>query len=378
MKILLHIRSLDIGGSERQVISLAKSMAEMGVEVHVALISRGGSLEIDLENTVNIHIYNVGGPSLLGRIRYLIRLRSLIKSENFDAVYGFLPTPNLALLVALSIRNRPVIAWGIRSSGLDLTQYGSKVKWAMRIEKWFSRFPDKIFTNSQAGLQEYRDAGYPHSKLHYIPNAIEVKRFKPNPPARNSVRHQLGILDSAPLIGLFARIHPMKDHLTFLRAIKILINERPDARFICAGGGSLEYSTYETFLKSATNDLGLDDCVLWLGARNDPEVLMAACDVTTLTSNNGEGFPNSVAESMACGIPCIPTDIGDSSDIVRNFVQVVPPNNPEVLAKAWKSTLDQDQAKKSKISIQIRESIIERFSSSNIAETVINALGVRA
>ncbi len=378
MKILLHIRSLDVGGSERQVISLAKAMAEIGVEVDVALIRVGGSLAIDLANIVGIHIYEVGKPGLRGRITYLIRLRSLIKNGNYDAVYGFLPTPNLALLVALSIRNRPLIAWGIRSSGLDLSQYGPKVKWTMRIEKWLSRFPDKIFTNSQAGLQEYRAAGYPHTKLHHIPNAIDVKRFKPNPSARNLVRRELGIPDSASLIGLFARIHPMKDHLTFLRAVKIMIIRRPDVRFICAGGGSPEYSTYEALLKSTIDDLGIDGCVYWLGPRNDPETLMAACDVTTLTSNNGEGFPNCVAESMACGVPCIPTDIGDSSNIVRNFVQVIPPNNPEVLAKAWEATLDQDQAKKRQLSIQIRESIIERFSSSNIAETVITDLGVRA
>ena len=372
MKILLHIRSLDIGGSERQVVSLAKAMADLGAEIHIAVIKSGGQLETEVLGVPNIHLHCIGASGLGGRFKYLLQLRSLINSIGFNGVYGFLPIPNLALLTARTVRNRPSIAWGVRSSDLDPTQYDRRVKLTMTLEKWLSKFTDTIITNSRAALTEYRLKGYP--KLHHIPNAIDVERFKPNPEARELIRNKLGISNNAPVIGLFARIHPMKDHATFLRAVKILVAKTPTARFLCAGSTSLGYSDLETSIKSTATDLGLDKHIFWLGSRNDPEHLMTACDLTTLTSDSGEGFPNSVAESTACGIPCVSTDIGDSSNIVSNFVPVVPPKNPGALALAWESTLNRDPVKQGQIALEMRQSIIDRFSCDTIATQTLEAL----
>lgn len=374
MKILLHIRSLHIGGSERQVVSLAKSIAALDNEVHIAVIASGGPLERDLTGLPGIQVHSLGGAGLMGRIKYLFRLRALLKSNQFDAVYGFLPTPNLALLVARSIRHRPLIAWGVRSSDLDLNQYSGRVKWTIRLEKWLSRFSDRIITNSQAALEEYRQKDYPYSKLVHVPNAIDADRFKPDPDARKSVRNEFGFPDDTPLIGLFARLHPMKDHLTFLRAARILAGSKPDVRFICAGGTSAEYSIYERRIKANASDMDLDDNVLWLGSRNDPERLMAACDITTLTSDSGEGFPNSVAESMACGILCVVTDIGDAAAIVAGHSVSVPRGGSTELAKAWMSALDQYQARTGQISVAARRSIVDRYSPAAIAHETLDAL----
>ena len=130
----------------------------------------------------------------------------------------------------------------------------------------------------------------------------------------------------------------------------------------------------ETSLRLFANNKGLTNHILWLGARKDPEKLMAACDITTLTSDNGEGFPNVVAESMACGVPCITTDIGDASHIVHNFFEVVPPQNPQTLAAAWESALDENNDQQKAKSIQIRRSIVARFSSKAVAKKNLDIL----
>ena len=374
MKVLLHVRSLHIGGSERQVVALAKSMTALGNEVHVATIISGGPIERDLADVANVQLHSLGGPRLTGRLRYPFRLRALIRSNRYDAAYGFLPTPNLGLLVARTVRHRPVIAWGVRSSGLDLGQYSGRVKWAMRLEKWLSGFTDRIITNSQAALDEYSQNGYPRSKLVHVPNAIDVDRFKPDPEARKSVRDKLGISGEAPLIGLFARLHPMKDHLTFLRAARVLADNTPGVRFICAGGTSAEYAAYEQQTRATATKLGLDEHVLWLGPRTDPEKLMAACDITTLTSDSGEGFPNSVAESMACGVPCVVTDVGDAAAIASDPAMTVPRVNPEELAAAWGSALGQDPTGKARAATAARQSIIDRYSPDEIARTTLDVL----
>ncbi len=376
-KILLLIRSLHIGGAERQVVSLAKTISTLGTEVHVAVKVSGGPLEADLENVPNVTMRHLGNPGLIGRFSYFVRLRRLIKSNKFDAVYGFMPVPNLALLVARTIRNRPLIAWGVRSSDVDPSQYGGRVKWTMRLEKWLSRFADRVITNSQAALEEYRLNDYPCAKLSHIPNAIDVERFKLFAEARHNLNTETGIPTDVPLIGIFARIHPMKDHTTFLRAAKILLKNTPASRFICAGEVSIGYSDYSEQIRSTATELGLDDKVVWLGPRNDPERLMSACDLTALTSDSGEGFPNSVAESLACGTPCVVTDVGDGPVIVDNPVAIVARGDHEALACAWKSMLSRLETEKSSIAQTVRMSIIDRYSPKQIARETLRQLGER-
>ena len=376
-KILLLIRSLHIGGAERQVVSLAKTISALGTEVHVALKVSGGPLENDLANIPDVTLHHIKGSGLTGRFQYFLRLRTVIKQNQFDAVYGFMPVPNLTLLVARTIRNRPIIAWGVRSSGVDPSQYGERVKWTMRLEKWLSRFADRVITNSRAALDEYRLKDYPYAKLSHIPNAIDVDRFKPDPVAREKLGLELGISQSTPLIGLFARIHPMKDHLTFLRAAKILIYASPNVRFICAGEVSTGYETYEKRIRTTATELGLDDHIMWIGPRRDPEYLMAACDLTTLTSDSGEGFPNSVAESLACSTPCVVTDVGDAALIVNTPETVVPRSNPEELAIAWQAILDRLKKSTGDIAINARNSIVDRYSPKQIARQTLSELSER-
>ncbi len=377
-KILLLIRSLHIGGAERQVVSLARTISTLGTEVHVAVKVSGGPLEADLENVSNVTLHHLDGTGLIARFTYFHRLRQLIKSNEFDAVYGFMPVPNLALLVARTIRNRPLIVWGVRSSDVDPNLYGSRVKWTMRMEKWLSRFADRVITNSQAALDEYRLNDYPYAKLSHIPNAIDIERFKPNPNARRELEAETGIPRSSLLIGLFARIHPMKDHLTFLRSAKILTKSFPDIRFICAGEVSTGYSSYKKRIRQNATELGLDENVIWLGPRRDPEMLMAACDMTTLTSDSGEGFPNSVAESLACGTPCVVTDVGDSAAIVANSEAVVPRGNSEELASAWQSMLARLADDEATIAADSRKLIIDRYAPEQIARKTLALLGERS
>jgi glycosyltransferase involved in cell wall biosynthesis len=349
-------------------------MTRLGTKVHVDVKVAGGPLESDLLAIPGVEMHHLGEDGLLGRIKYFLKLRSLIRSFGFDAVYGFMPVPNLALLISHTLRNRPFTAWGVRSSELNESQYGGRVKWAMRLEKWLSKFSNRVITNSAAALEEYRTKGYPYSKLEHIPNAISVDRFKPNSAARIQVVEELGVSKESFLIGIFARIHPMKDHMTFLKAAKLLVDEGLDVNFLCAGETSEGYSSYESRIRSSATAMGLDDRVLWIGPRQDPEVLMAACDITTLTSDSGEGFPNSVAESLACGTPCVSTDIGEAKLIIGDYGAAVPRGGSAELAAAWNLMIARSPEAVSADADGARKSIIDRFSPDSIAERSLVAL----
>ena len=85
-KVLLLIRSLHVGGAERQVVALAKSMSALGTTVDVAVKVAGGPLEVDLQGEPSVRLHFLGSPGTAGTIRYLLRLRTLLKSNRFDAV----------------------------------------------------------------------------------------------------------------------------------------------------------------------------------------------------------------------------------------------------------------------------------------------------
>jgi glycosyltransferase involved in cell wall biosynthesis len=157
------------------------------------------------------------------------------------------------------------------------------------------------------------------------------------------------------VIGMVGRLDPMKDHSNFLRAAALLSRDRIDLRFVCVGGGPRDYSDR---LERLGIELGLEKRLIWEGTRSDISEVYNAFDLAT-SSSSGEGFPNVVAEAMACGIPCVVTDVGDSAAIVGMLGIVVPPADPERLARAWDMALRQIEPT---TALQTRQRIIDEFS----------------
>jgi len=108
----------------------------------------------------------------------------------------------------------------------------------------------------------------------------------------------------------------------------------PGARFVLVGSGQPEYSRR---VRALIDELGLGARVVLAGQRADMPAVYSALDVLCLNSAYGEGFPNVVAEALACGTPCVVTDVGDAA-LLANAAGaaglVVPPGKPEELAVA--------------------------------------------
>ena len=151
----------------------------------------------------------------------------------------------------------------------------------------------------------------------------------------------------------------MKDHPTFLRAAALLAAEHADVRFVCVGGGTAELSDRYRALAS---ELGLDEKLVWTGARDDVAATYNALDVATLSSAFGEGFPNVVAEAMATGKRCAVTQVGDAALIVGDLGIAVPPRDPRALADAIGQLLRLDDEQVQSLQRRARERIIEKFS----------------
>jgi glycosyltransferase involved in cell wall biosynthesis len=124
----------------------------------------------------------------------------------------------------------------------------------------------------------------------------------------------------------------MKNHATLLKAAAAFARAHSDARFVCIGEGP---SAYGRELKALASSLGLADRVVWAGDIRDVKAAYNSFNIATLSSSFGEGFPNAIAEAMACGMPVVATNVGDVRSIVGRLGEVVPPSDPDLLCAGW-------------------------------------------
>jgi glycosyltransferase involved in cell wall biosynthesis len=249
--------------------------------------------------------------------------------------------------------------------------------WTAKACAWLSGLvPDRIVVNAELSRRAHAKLGYKADKMVVIPNGFDLTAFVPDPSTRLSVRRELGIPEGAPLIGSVARFHPDKDHRNLVRAAALLHAERPEARFLLCGAG---LAPENRELVGWIEEAGIGDRCFLLGLRKDVARLDAALDVAT-SSSRSEGFPNAIGEAMACGVPCVVTDVGDSASIVGKTGVVVPPQDPEALAAAWLRVLDMDAEEHRTLGERARRRVEERYSLKRVAaayETLYAELAVR-
>ena len=166
-----------------------------------------------------------------------------------------------------------------------------------------------------------------------VRNGFDTARFRPDGDARAVLRHELGVAPDVPLIGMVARVDPMKDHATFLEAASIF--SRASQRPFRARGRGREPSN--GWLGSQIKRRGLEGVVRLLGERADIERVYPALDIATLSSSFGEGFPNALGEAMASGVPCVATAVGDAPALLDGVGRVVAPCDAPALAGAWRA-----------------------------------------
>src|SRR5258707_3122467 len=122
---------------------------------------------------------------------------------------------------------------------------------------------------------------------------------------------------------MVGRLDPMKDYPNFLQAASLIIQERDDIRFVCVGGGPDKYiQEYNELARS----LGLEQVLIWTGARHDMLSILNALDIFVLSSAFGEGFPYALGEAMACGVSCVATDVCDDRQLIVSYRDIEHPH----------------------------------------------------
>ncbi len=369
MKVLFLLRSLNYGGTERQIVQLAKGLSQRGWSIAVVLFYSGGALEKELEATgVTIHSLNKRGRWDV--IFFIARLVTLIRREKPDCIYSLLAVPNVLSILIKPFICPASIVWGFRASNMDLTHYDWFIRGSYWLEAFLSSFADLIIVNSEAGLLVAKEKGFANSKIILIPNGIDIFRFRPDPISRKKMRVKWNVHEDDLLVGLVGRIDPMKGHSTFIHAASIVLRERKNIVFLCIGEGD---EGHKSKLALLLEELRIGQHCKLLSGEYDMPAVWNALDIGCSSSSFGEGFSNVIAEAMACGTPCVVTDVGDSSRIVDRTGEVVPPNHPEALAVGLNRLLARLGSQTS-LKIETRERIIQNFTSEILVENTIQAL----
>ncbi len=211
---------------------------------------------------------------------------------------------------------------------------------------------------SYSSRWQHESYGYSRKNNWVIPNGFDVCSLASRPLVRSSLRENLGFSEDALIIGHVGRFHPSKDHVTFLRAAAMLALEHSDVQFVLCGSG---VDSNNPTLINLCRELNLIGRAHLLGERADAESLIAGFDVLT-SSSQSEACPNVIGEAMACGVPCVVTDIGDMPRMVGSTGHIVPPGDPMAMAQSWKHLIELGAEGRLALGFAARERAINHFS----------------
>lgn len=336
LRVLHIITGLGQGGAESVLFRLATYPGADVEHVIVSLTDEGIYGQRLRAAGVAVHALGMkrGRVSLGG----FMALRSLIAATRPDAVQTWMYHADLIGGLAARLAGVRAIAWGIRNSGEHLERSSRSARLVLRACALLSgRIPKAIVCAAQKSARRHADKGYDRERMVVIANGYDLSRYAPNDEARQRVRAQWGLPQDVPAIGCVARWDPLKDHANLLRAIAALVRDGRDAGLRCVliGRGM---DTANTELAALIDRLGLRDRLVLAGPSDDVPAAMNGLDLHVLSSC-AEGFPNVVAEAMACGVYCVVTDVGDAAFIVGDAGVVVPPEQSEALARGIETAL---------------------------------------
>ena len=315
LRIMHVVQSLNCGGQEKMIISLAERQRNAGAAVSICALEEAGELSSEAKNK-NIplfYMYKKPGikPGLIFKLARLIREQriSVLHAHNMGpALYG-------ALASKLS-----------GPSAVIVTRHGRD---AMKYNKLIWNMIDAVASISEDTKREFlKNNNIELGKVHVIHNGIDHAFFGDLSVDKAGLRSQLGIADADLVVGSVGRLCPEKDFITLIDALGFIVPRHPGVKLLIVGDGKLR-AELEAYCKKS----GLSQNVIFAGLRNDVRELLSLFDLFVLSSIS-EGMPLALLEAMASGKPSVVTSVGGNIEVTVDGVTgfVAPPQEPEALS----------------------------------------------
>lgn len=361
--ILFVTTTLGTGGAERMLLKILQRMDPARFEPVVVSLLDEGTAGRQIRD-LGIHVVCLRMDSLPRIAAAPFVLARLIRRYGFALIQGWMYHGNLLAWLGRTLAcSRAPLSFGIRQSLYGLARERLNTRWVIRANAWLSGWTHGCIFNSRFSLDTHRKFGFRGGNMQVIPNGFDLDAFAPRPVQGADLRAQLAP-GARHVIGMVARFHPVKGHYDFLQAAAIVRRHLPEVKFLLAGTG---VTNRNIKLIEWISALGLGDSVVLLGERADVAELNCAFDIACLASV-AEAFPNVVGESMACGVPCVVTDVGDCAEIVGDTGRVVPPEAPASLAVAMLELLEGDREVRVSLGRAARLRVMERFEMGGVAQ----------
>lgn len=299
-------------GTERQLAGMVRAAHGQAWNASVCLLHAGYPLAAEL--ATDVPVIEFDGSSNRDRLRML---RRLVRHGGFDVVHSSLWGGNVAARLAAALPNRPAVVVSERRVE-DFRPPSSRV-----VDRVLRPLADHFIANSNDVARFVRRAhGVDADRVSVIRNGVDTTVFAPRPRATNPI----------PRIGGLGRLVPQKGFDVAIAALGGVLARRP-AELVLAGDGP-----ERARLERLAGDLPVAFAG-YLGSPAEVAAYLSGLDVLVLTSRY-EGLPNAVLEARACGIPVVATDVPGVAEAADAGVVLVPPDDPQALARALLSVLD--------------------------------------
>jgi len=337
VKIVRIIARLNVGGPAIHVMLLSARLREHGYETVLVKGTEAPSEGDMLDVARELNVQPVTVPQLGREIRWwddivaFWKLWALIRRERPDIVHTHTAKAGLLGRVAAWLAGVPLIVHTFHGHVFHGYFSPGRTRLFVAIERWLARRTHRLVAVSGRVRDEVlaRGVGRP-ARFRVVPVGLDLQRFADCDPQRGELRSELGLPAGTPLVGIVARMVPIKRHEVFLAAAAAVASRVPPCRFLLVGDGERRRA-----LEGIARELGIADRVLFLGWRRDLDRIYADLDVAVLTSAN-EGSPVSLIEAMASGVPVVGPRVGGVPDVIDDATTgfVVAPGDAGAVAGA--------------------------------------------
>jgi glycosyltransferase involved in cell wall biosynthesis len=352
---VLEVLEATVGGTRKHLISILQGIDRKNFHVEVASPKvRYGNVT---DTTFYDEIQKLGIPwhevqmvrevNVVADLKAFVRLNQIIKAGNYDIVHLHSSKAGFLGRLASKLQKVKTVYTPNGFYFLD-SKISTKYNFYLFLEQLSGNFTDRLIVVSESEQDiASKNRILPKEKIFLIPNAIDTKLFTADDHARKSVRQELGISSTTPIVGTVSRYISQKDPLTLVKAASLLLSRFPEVRFVWCGEVELRHET-----EALANSLGVHSAFHFLGFRNDVHRIMNAFDIFVLSSIF-EGLPYTILEVMALGIPVVATEVVGNKDVIsdRESGLLVPPCSPQHLMQAMSELL---------VSFELRKSIGDR------------------
>jgi len=335
-RLLIAIRSLDIGGAEKLVMELVKRIDKDNYEVALCTMYKGimddEAKEILGNNFVCLN--KNGRYDFFGFFRSYLQFLKVFQP---NVIYAHIGEMNLfSLWMKPFLPNKTKVVWCIHSAFIDYASYGKVFQAVFWLQKIFSRFTDKIIYVSDSAKDFHDERGYCAKNGIVIHNGIDTNYFCPNEELRTSFRSSLEIAENTKVIGIASRIDKMKGYHLLAEVATKMLSTDDRLLFVSAGDGD------KSIKQECIKILGkYSNRFLWLGFVKDLRSFYNGIDIFTLPSY-GEAFGLAVVEAMSCDKIAVVSSAGDMKSIVNDKRFVFEIGDKDGLKEALSNALSID------------------------------------